>query len=197
MILYVCLAALLPAFIAFYLFQGAIAQRSQLEEELVAAAQLALVWEKKQAVNLAVRHHFLEADHFYIDKYLEAMPLLEREIEALQQVKQSEQLPEDEFINKRLEQLTTNNKIVFTEGVVQSYPYFQETTEMLIHPIEVDNEDLQKILSTIEGVKIGNNEPPPHRLQLIVLDFKLEKKNISAKNQTFLLNLKLLKREYS
>lgn len=98
---------------------------------------------------------------------------------------------------KRLEFLTgTSNDLTFTEGVVQSNPIFQETTETLVHPVEIDTKDLRTILAKIEGTTIGNETPSPNRPQLIILDFKLEKKHVTDKNEVFLLNLKLLKREF-
>lgn len=198
LLLYIMLLALLPAALIFILFQSPIELRRSLENEINSASQRALLFEKKQAVNLALRQQFLDADHSYIDKYLESLTLLEPEIEALQQVVRGRHLAENETINKRLDLLSgKGNKIAFSEGVVESYPYFQDTAETLTHPVEIDIDDLQKILSTVEGMKIGPNEPPPGRPELIILDFKLEKKNVTPNNQAFLLNMKLLKREFS
>lgn len=198
LLLYIMLFALLPAALIFILFQSPMELRRSLENEMNSASQRAMLFEKKQAVNLAVRQQFLDADHSYIDKYLESLTLLEPEIEALQQVVRGRHLAENETINKRLDLLSgKGNKIAFSEGVVESYPYFQDTTETLTHPVEIDIDDLQKILSTVEGVKIGANEPPAGRPELIILDLKLEKKNVTPNNQAFLLNMKLLKREFS
>ena len=92
----------------------------------------AFVKEKKQALNLAVRQHFRDADHFYIDKYLETLVFLESEIEQLQKIIRDKNFADDERIKKRLEFLTSQaNSLVFSEGVVQTFPLFQETTETL------------------------------------------------------------------
>ncbi len=66
-----------------------------------------------------------------------------------------------------------------------------------MHPVEVNVSDLKKILTLIEGRKIGEFETGPQKPQLMILDFKLEKKNIRENNEVFDLNMKLLKREFS
>lgn len=197
LILYIALAAFIPVLLIFFFFNSSFALRNRVENELTAALFRAKNFELRQAVNLAVKKQFLEADHFYIDKNLETLTLLKPEIELLQQLTKGRHLAENEAINKRIEFLTgKSNKLAFSEGVVQSYPYFKETTETLIHPVEININDLHEILSLIEGVKIEPFEPLPDRPQLIILDFKLDKKNVSPNNQVFSLNLKLLKREY-
>lgn len=88
------------------------------------------------------------------------------------------------------------NALVFSEGVVQSFPLFQETSETLIHSVEVNPSDIQKILARIEGTKMGEYRPGPHRPQLVITEFKLDKKKVNDKNEVYLLNLKLIKREF-
>lgn len=196
--LYLAFLALIPAALVLLYFQPKLDESKSLEQKIAVVAQRTAQYERRQAQNLAVRQHFLEADHFYIDKQLETVQLLEREIEQLQQVQRASHLAENEAIQKRLEHLVgKGNKIAFTEGVVQSYPYFKETTETLIHPVEIDSTDLMHILAIIEGHQVGPYEPMPGRPQLLILDFKLDKKNSTPNNQVFLLNLKLLKREFT
>ena len=170
---------------------------NDLKYNLEQLEQTALLRERKQAVNMAVRNHYRDADHFYIDKYLETLVFLEPEAESLQKIITDKNFPDDELVKKRLEMLTgPGNSLAFSEGIVQSTPIFQETTETLVHPVEVNGADLQKILTKIEGVDIGEHTASPNRPQLIILDFKLDRKNITEKNEVFVLNLKLLKREF-
>lgn len=193
---YLFLAGLLPILAALFLFFSEKNSLNDLKITLDEVKQKAILLEKKQAINMAVRHHFKDADHFYIDKYLETLTFLEPEIESLQSIVNNKNYVEDDSVKKRIEFLTGSNLLVFSEGVVQTYPLFQETTETLVHPIEIDINDLQKILARVEGVEIGNYSPGPNRPQLIIIDFKLEKKNLSEKNEVFTLNMKLLKREF-
>jgi hypothetical protein len=195
--MYLLCLGLLPLVFVVFLF---IAQKNQLEElerNLENIQYQAFIKEKKQSLNLAVREHFREADHFYIDKYLETLVFLEPEIEQLQKIVQDKNFADDDRIKKRLEYLTSQaNTLVFSEGVVQSFPLFQETTETLIHPVEVNPIDMQKILARIEGVKVGELMPGLHRPQLVMTEFKLDKKKVNDKNEVYLLNLKLIKREF-
>lgn len=196
-ILYLICLGFLPFIFVLFLF---ISQKSELEEaqnSLEMIQNQAFIKEKKQALNLAVRKHFSDADHFYIDKYLETLVFLEPEIEQLQKIVQDKNFADDDRIKKRLELLTSqSNALVFSEGVVQSFPFFQETSETLVHPVEINATDIQKILARIEGVKMGEFSPGPHRPQLVITEFKLDKKKVNDKNEVYLLNLKLIKREF-
>lgn len=193
---FLCLG-MFPFLFVIFLF---ISQKNELEElqnNLETIQHQALVKEKKQALNLAVQQNFRDADHFYIDKHLETLVFLEPEIEQLQKIVQDKNFADDERVKKRLEFLTAQtNALIFSEGVVQSFPLFQETSETLVHSVEVNATDIQKILARIEGVKMGEFTSAPHRPQLIVTEFKLDKKKMNDKNEVYLLNLKLIKREF-
>ena len=196
-LIYMMSAGLLPLLLVLMFFISSHNELNDLENHVDQVKQLALIREKKQAINMALRHHFRDADHFYIDKHLETLTFLENEIESLQKIANNKNYPEDEHIKKRLDHLSgTGNNMIFSEGVVQAFPLFQETTETLVHTVEVNSTDLQQILSRIEGVEIGSFTPLANRPQLIVLDFKLDRKTLNEKNEVFLLNLKLLKREF-
>jgi hypothetical protein len=196
-LLYMAFLGLLPLFIVGLLFFSQKRELESLEHQMEIVHHQAFVKEKKQALNLAVRQHFRNADHFYIDKYLETLVFLEPEIEMLQKIVSNKNFTDDDRIKRRLEHLTSqNNSLVFSEGVVQSFPLFQETVETLVHPVEVNVTDLQKILSRIEGIEIDSFTPGPNPPQLLITEFKLDKKKISDKNEVFQLNLKLLKREF-
>ena len=195
--LYCMLVGVLPILFVLFNFLSKQNHLNDLKYNLEQLEQTALLREKKQAVNMAVRNHYRDADHFYIDKYLETLVFLEPEAESLQKIITDKNFPDDEHVKKRLEMLTgPGNSLAFSEGIVQSTPIFQETTETLVHPVEVNGVDLQKILTMIEGVEIGEHKASPNRPQLVILDFKLDRKNITEKNEVFVLNLKLLKREF-
>lgn len=197
LLLYLLLAGLVPIIFSWLTFSSQLNSASELENNIFRVQSLAYSQENKQSINMAVRQHYSDADHFYIDKNLESMTLLEPEIESLRNMTANPNFNDDENVKKRLETLSgPANRLSFTEGVVQSSPAFQEVTETLVHPVEVNVNDLRNILCLVEGVSIGDCVPPSNRPQLIVLDFKLDKKSVSEKNEVFLLNLKLLKREF-
>lgn len=195
--LYLMGAGLIPIIFSWFLFTSQLREINELKHHISFLQDMAFVHENKQSSNINVRNHFRDADHFYIDKNLETMTLLEPEIESLKSILNNPNFPDDENIKKRFDTITGNaNSIKFVEGVVQSTPTFQEVTETLSHPVEVDVNDIRQILCRIEGVSIGGCTPPPEKPQLIILDFKIDKKTVSEKNEVFSLNLKLLKREF-
>ena len=196
-VIYLMSLGCLPLIFVFLLFISQKNEIAELRSGLVSIQDQAFIKEKKQAQNLAVRRHYQEADRFYIDKYLETIVFLEPEIEMLQKVASDKNFADDERVKKRIEFLTSGaNHLVFSEGVVQAYPHFQETVETQVHPVEINETDLQKILSLIEGCLIKPFTPAPHLPQLLITDFKLDKKKVNDKSEVFVLNLKLLKREF-
>jgi len=197
LLLYILLVGLIPiAFAAFKVqthYNSLALARSQLES----IQQSVFQHEKKQSSNTAIIAHYRESDHFYIDKNLETITLLEPEIAALQTVTQTSNYAGDEAIEKRLELLLSDNQILFTEGPVQSNAIYQETIETLTKPIEVNIQDLQRLLERIENLPLNASmETGEKRPQLIILDLRLDRKAPTPNHETFLLNLKLLKREY-
>jgi len=198
LILYLMVAGIVPILFIFSHFLSSLNSLDELKNTISHVEQLALTKERKQSMNILTREHFRNADHFYIDKHLETLSFLEPEIEALQKVVNNKYFAGDESVKRRLEFLTgPTNCLLFSEGNIQAYPFFQETTASLVHPVEINHEDLKELLSLIEGYNIGSYKPGPKRPQLIILDFKLDKKEPTENNEVFQLNLKLLKREYS
>lgn len=197
-LLYILIFALIPVLISTAFVMNRLNRLDELNQEIDALREAYLVKDQRQATNKKVRLYFGEADHFYIDKNLETLSFLQPEIEALQKIVSQKNFPDDESIKKRLEFLTgSGNDLVFTEGVVQNYGPFQEVTETQSHPVEVNLNDLKLILSRVEGTKIGENDPVQSRPQLIILDFKLDKKTNPDKNEVYQLSMKLLKREFN
>lgn len=193
---FLCLG-MLPLAITVFFFFSSKGEISDLNDSLELAQHQVFIKEKKESSNLSVKQQFRDADHFYIDKYLETLVFLEPEIESLQQISKDKNFADDEKVKKRLEILSgSKNSMIFTEGIVQTTPQFQETMETLTNPVEINIDDLKKILARIEGVEIGDYTPAPNRPQLIITDMRLEKKKVGDKNEIFQLNLKLIKREF-
>jgi len=198
LILYLMIAGLLPLIFVAANFITKKRVIEELENTLHHTQQLAYNQESKQAVNLAVQKHYKDSDHFYIDKHLETLSFLGPEVDTLQQLVNDKYFSGSDQVKNRLDFLTgTGNTLLFSEGNVQAYPSFQEITAGLVHPVEVNVADFKEILSLIEGEEIGLFKPGPNRPQLMILDLKLSKKKSTNNNETFLLNMKLLKREFS
>lgn len=124
---------------------------------------------------------------------LEQLTFLQSEIKHLKNSVENPSPP----LHQRLEFLLgERNKISFLEKSLQTSPSFKETVESTQHPVEIDLSDLYQVLTTIENSNIQGHPAPPHRPQTFFLEFKLERKQFSNKNEVFLLDMQVLKREY-
>lgn len=170
---------------------------AQLEGEIDSIRSTALARSRKQAANLAAREHYRDADHFYVDKSLESLTFLNPEVEALKKILETPDYANDERLRKRYEFLISGeNALQFSEGIVQSTPLFQEVTETMMHPVELDQKDLSLLLKRIERENPAEGAVQVQRPQLLISEFRLDRKNIYG-NDVFLLNMKLIKREFS
>ncbi len=177
---------------------GKIKEVRAAQEQVAMLGDQAFILEKKQSVNIAVKEYYMDSEHFYLDKYLEKLKFLEPEIESLHKLESNKNFAGDENVKQRIEFLSGDgNSMLFSEGNMQSYQYLQETIATLVHPVEVNLSDLKKVLTMIEGIDIPPNVSPSERPQLIILDLRLDRKDITFNNQVFVLNLKLLVREYT
>ncbi|MCE2982487.1 MAG: hypothetical protein LW832_02860 [Parachlamydia sp.] len=196
-LIYLLALGLLPLLFAALFFFSQKADLEELQQSIESVGHQAFIKEKKQAQNVSVRQHFRDADHFYIDKHLESLTFLEPEIEMLQKISNDKNFAGDERIKRRLEYLNgPSNNLAFSEGVVQTFPFFQETMETLVHPVEVNAADLLKILARVEGIEVESVEGGTNRPQLIITEFKIDKKKVNESNEVYQLNMKLLKREF-
>ncbi|MBA3236830.1 MAG: hypothetical protein H0T62_00580 [Parachlamydiaceae bacterium] len=198
LLLYLVILGIFPFLAALFFFWSGLDRVNELEYTVQNAHELALKVERKQAANIATANSYRNADHFYIDKNLETLHFLVPEVDALTKVIENPNFIEDESTRKRFEFLKgKQNQLTFAESNVQTHPFFQEVTETLLHPVEINQTDLQQILTLIEGRDIGPFKAPQDRPQLILLNFKIDKKSIREKSEVYELSMKVLKREFS
>lgn len=197
MLIYLVILGLLPTLLVLLKLWQDSDSLNALQDRILEVQEKALIRDSKQAVNMAVIEHFQGSDNIYLDKYVQKLQFLESEVEGLQRLITNKSFADDEEATKRYEHLVgPNNTLMFNEGAVVRYPLFREVVETQVRPVEVNLTDIQKILTLIDGVPFGENSVPPKRPQLIILDFRLEKKRINEDNEAFLMNMRLLKREY-
>lgn len=196
LLIYGLLFSFFPLLLLVFNFYERIKDLNQLENNISMLHHKMENYERKQMINQATIDHYRQADHFYIDKYLETLHFLKPEVENLQTIVNNPNFAFDDTVKKRLDHLTQKNRLVFVEGTVQSYPQFQETVETIVQSVEVDVEDLQEMLSRIEEICINSYNPPPNPPQLLILDFKIDRQRLFENNEIYNLHLKLLKREF-
>lgn len=168
---------------------------SYLKDKIEHVQQNIYLKKQKQASDLMVKAYYADSDHLYIDKYLETLSLLSSESSALEKIISSQAFTGNPLLEKRYEFLTKGeNKLTFVEGSIHTEEGIQETLESLSHPVEIDEHDLKEILFKIEGMPI-DAKLPPNPPQFLISEFKLNRK-MADNHETFLLNLKLIKREF-
>lgn len=133
-------------------------------------------------------------DKDFIQKNLESLNFLEQEKKRLHHFFESEEYTEYKPKKELLFSKTANRLAFKTKALKSTLPYKEEILETT-QSIDIDEEDLKKILSLVEDVEIFPYGPYEGKPQLLFLDFFLRKKSFVPYQNVFELNFKLLKRE--
>lgn len=137
---------------------------------------------------------YAKCEPYFINRHLETLPLLQTELNLLLEMQKHPGCSQRGALGQRIQFLQgTQNRLSFAEENVRSSAKVKETEEKLLHSVEIDGDDLNRLLSLIENIQIGEHQPYPSSPQLLIHDFLLSKKDPSVYN----LNLALLKREFN
>lgn len=150
--------------------------------------------DRQNKINASIFTQIKESDPKYLQKELETLSLLESELKRLETILVHHK--ENTILNRRLDFLKSGqNHFLLSEGKKRLGEQFQEVDLTLAHPVEMDDEDLKKMLTSLEGVPI-NNYPTKHgRPQILIREFDLVKEINNLGEEIFLVSCKLLKRE--
>lgn len=195
MLLYIMIACFLPVVYACWSYQSATEKNKRLLIRLEMVQESTIMQQQKLAPNRAVQNVFQNSDRNYLDKYVENIALLKGEIEFLEQLLNTSIVAPDPKVVSRLDALKKNS-IQFSEGTVEAYAFFKDSPDVLAKPVEVSSSDLQQVLSRLEGIPMGGFEPGPNRPQMLLTDFKFERKSGAQQGSLYSLNVKLIKREF-
>jgi hypothetical protein len=190
LLVYVMILGFLPIIFAALYYTKNKNEWDEVAQQILNIHHLSANAARKQSLNTAVRHAYSEADQCYLENQLEPLFFLKKEREALEQLLKGPTFTGNEAAEKRYAFLTSNaNHFEWVQGSAQTAEGVQQADLFLSHPVEIDAHDLKEILIRTEGHRKG-------KPQLIVTDFKLNKKALSSGNEVFELNMKLLKREF-
>ena len=142
--------------------------------------------QKRESIVLAPLNN---PDPHYLDKYVETLNFL------LPEIKKLENLQDNEPAAKHLQRLQAHNRLTFSEDKIRSNSHIKETEEVQQYVVEINEEDLKRLLCLIEGVTIWPYGPKEGRPLLIIKDFKLVKKELLSKEKVYSLSMQLIKRE--
>ncbi|NDE82289.1 MAG: hypothetical protein EB051_01565 [Chlamydiia bacterium] len=186
---------LLPSIAIAYHFYGKNMRLSDLSTQLESLHQRSQLVQRKKNTEEQILSQMQGADPYYLDKYVESLSFLEAEQKKWERLSLLEE--STAAVAKRMDFLRSNkNKLAFAEGMIVQEGRFKEVEEKQKHPIEINEDDLKKILSVLEGVDISPYLCPEKHPQCIIKQFELTKKmHQDIKEKVFILSMQLLKRE--
>jgi len=189
-LVYGVLLCCLPLFFISCFFLKERKKWGLLSHQLQYTSHLSLSKAKKQSINNLVRKQFAKFDPLYIEHQLQSQIFLTKEIKSLENLMQSPHYTGLEALEKRLAFLKEGgNRMIFDVQKEHKATGIAENIEVMRHPVEVDAEDLRKLLGIIE-------EDHPLKPQLVIRDFQITKKEKPSGQEVFELSLSMIQREY-
>ncbi len=180
---------------AFFLFLAQ-AKLEELEARFAKAARKEKISFERKAKRERFIQRYSQANPYFLDQQIESLPLLQREKERLEALLHHPAFPDSRDLKGRL-QFIQENRLFFTEENIRTATHLKETDEKQRHPVQMDENDLQKVLSLIEDVPVGAHLPAPARPQLIVQEMRIRKTETPLHTEVFEVEMDLLKREFN
>jgi hypothetical protein len=184
---------IVPFLIAFSLLAPRFLSLREMEFKLDAAALRGRSALEKRAQKEQFLRRYSDFTPYFIDQTLEPLSFMQTELKHLRSLQSHPACPDRKSIERRIAFLEgMDNRLLFAEEAVRTSKRLKETDERLMHPIEINSDDLEHLLCLIEGIPIGPFTPNPQSPQLIIRDIQLDRKN----ENVYQLELSLLKREF-
>lgn len=138
------------------------------------------------------------ADPYFLDQQIESLPLLQNECSEIRSLIKHPAIARRDFLEERLEFLLgRENRIRFNEQNIRTSQNIKETEEKQRYPVQVDEEDLKRILCLVEDISIESYHPAENQPQLLIQNFRLHRQTTSLATEVFTLDMTLLKREFT
>ncbi|MCB1108867.1 MAG: hypothetical protein KDK44_04350 [Chlamydiia bacterium] len=139
---------------------------------------------------------YANVDHFYCEKHLEALKFLKPQINQLKFLSNYGSFAKCSSLKNQLQKLSgSGNALLLSQTQKHIAHLIQETEEKLMHPIEIDRDDLLKLLAYIEGCPLKSNQAPVGRPNLLLTRFSLSKRVGTLGAEAFFVDFDLVKRE--
>lgn len=197
LILYLLALGAAPILLALSMHWSKTRDGGQLLTQAAYLHDRALTVEVKRIPNRQVLEFYEDADPLYLHKHLEPLRFLEEEVEQLKAILALDTVGVNEAFQNRLEFLSNENRLDFGEGETRSLANVKETTHTSTRPIEVGQGDILKLLAYIEGVPIDDHEAPSGRPQLLITEWKVNRKKGVGDNEVFALTMRIIRREFT
>ena len=184
---------LLSATLFLFLEKGSL---HELEGRFAAAARKEKIAFERKSRKERFIQRYSHADPYFIDQQIESFPLLMAEKERLESLLHHPAFPESAVLKERL-QFLNGNRLAFAEENIKSSSQLKEVEEKQRHAVQMDEQDIQKILSLIEDVPIGPYLPSSRSPQILIKEFRLKKQETPLQTQVWEAEMDLFKREFT
>ena len=150
--------ALLPLAAALFYYKVKMEKLCTLENVAYDLQEKALRIVEQTRQNETILQMLHKVDPLYLENTIEKLPFLEDEARRVQALTLHQK--ENHTLQKRLDFLRSgDNRISFVATRHGQEPGLQETETKWLHPVEMNEEDLKKLLVFIEGVSIHPYDP--------------------------------------
>ncbi|MEX0961277.1 MAG: hypothetical protein WDZ28_00255 [Simkaniaceae bacterium] len=141
-------------------------------------------------------HRYQGHRAYFLEEVLEKMLFLTPEIRALEGIENHPSFQNWSEMRNRLNFLkSSQNQLRFSELKRIQDSSIEEVEASLMHSVELDSQDLKKLLSYIERIQIGDFSPLPDSPQLTFKRFNLERNKTFSSKEVYKLNFEIIKRE--
>ena len=188
---------LIPIFFAAGYLMVQNARLAEAEERFSGACRKGRIALERKEKKERFLKRYSNADPYFIDQRIESLSFLEKERKELAALLEHPALADKHSTEARLRFLSSDeNRLAFTEEAIRTSSLLKETEEKQRHPVQMDEEDVKRLLSLLEDLSIDSFSPLGNSPQIIITDFLLEKKETPLKTKVLEVNTKLLKREW-
>ena len=187
---FLLLLAVPPICSSFYLFSELQSLRDLHERASTAMTKVKGAFTRKARKEKILERHS-HPDPYFLDKEIESFSFLSIEQHQLREWLSHPAIANKQPLLDRLRFLEKgDNHLSFMEEEFQISPLCKETIEKQRNWIELDNDDLKRLLTMLE---INPKEKSP---QLLVTEFLMHKKETPLHSEAFEIKMNLLKREF-
>jgi hypothetical protein len=166
-------------------------QISELEAQFSHAERFSRSALEKRACKERFLHTHSRTDPSFLHR-LETLELLAEQKKRLQWQMRHPACADRAALQARMQEIERlDNRIQFVQDATRSSKKTYEVDVHLLHPIEVEVQDLERIFSVVEGIAIGSYQPMPEAPQCFFTDLMLTKKQ-----DKLVVDFSMLKREF-
>lgn len=155
--------------------------------------------DKKEIQKKTLEAHAIKYRHSdlqYLSSIVTTQPLIVSEAKKAEiLLKEKEKDPSSSL--QLGEILLNQSRFHFSEKTRRSYNEGEEIEWAMDCPVLMNEDDLKKILSLIEGAPLGKNRPPAKRPLLLVKMFELEQVELPFRDRVYRVRMELVQRTFS